>query len=551
MDDYLFGYGTLRPAVLPRDLVEIVEGWSRIGRASIRGRLFDLGEYPGAILDSHAETAIIGEVFKLPDGKDLLAELDNYESFNRDDPEASLFIRTRCKVTMDNSSELECWIYVFNQEITSAKLIENGDYLSIMTTMEAQAKHRESSGSSLTLSQTQQLESQYLMQTYARSPVLFVRGKGSTLFDDQGKAYLDFIAGIGVNVLGYDHPRVRRVLREQGSLLHTSNLYYHSYQGQLAERLAKAAGMSRVFFCNTGTESVEGALKLARAWQRTQGREDKTEFVALVNSFHGRTMGALSITEQEKYRKPFEPLIPGARFIDPRHNHNDFAEAREVINERTAAVIIETIQGESGVRPVDEDFLKAVRDACDKAGALLILDEVQCGLGRTGKIFAFENTSVKPDVLCVAKPLGLGVPLGAFIVGEKAGDGLKAGDHGTTFGGGPLACRLSLEFMGMLQEEQLMRRILQVGNYFRKQLRQMQRRHPELIKEIRGLGLMIGVEMSFPSKSVVTKMLERGFVINCTHDTVLRFLPPYIIKKTEISSMLTNLEEVIVSEAPT
>lgn len=405
----------------------------------------------------------------------------------------------------------------------------------------------------LSLERIQQLESQYVMPTYARHPVLFVRGKGSTLYDDQGKAYLDFISGIGVNVLGYDHPRVRRVLKEQGNLLHTSNLFYHQYQGQLAERLAQAsqsAKMARVFFCNTGTESVEGALKLARAWQRRQGREGKTEFVALNHSFHGRTMGALSVTAQAKYREPFEPLVPGVRFIDPDNGEGDFAEARAAINEKTAAVIIETIQGESGVRPVNEYFLKAVREACDKVDALLILDEVQCGLGRTGSVFAFENTSVKPDVLCVAKPLGLGVPLGAFIVAEKAVDGLKAGDHGTTFGGGPLACRLSLEFMEMLQEESLMQRVIDVGNYFRKQLRRLQRRHPNLIGEVRGMGLMVGAELSFSGKTVVAKMIERGFLINCTHETVLRFLPPYIIKKTEISAMLTALEEVIVEEAP-
>ena len=414
---------------------------------------------------------------------------------------------------------------------------------------EAEAKIEEAGPESPALEQIQQLEARYLMQTYARGPVMFVRGKGSTLYDDKGKSYLDFIAGIGVNVLGYDHPRVRKALRDQANLLHTSNLYYHPYQGRLAERLAQASGLSRVFFCNTGTEANEGALKLARAWQRRQGREGKTEFVALVNSFHGRTMGALSITEQEKYRKPFEPLIPGVRFIDPNNGANDFYEAREAINEKTAAVIIETIQGESGVHPVNDDFLKAVRDACDRVDALLILDEVQCGLGRTGKVFAFENTSVKPDVLCVAKPLGLGVPLGAFIVAEKAVDGLKAGDHGTTFGGGPLACRLSLEFMRMLGEENLLQRVTEVGAYFRKQLRRLARRQPGLIKETRGLGLMIGAELTFNGKGVVAKMMERGFLMNCTHDTVLRFLPPYIIRKPEIKEMLANLEEVIVEES--
>src|SRR5262249_35733441 len=272
------------------------------------------------------------------------------------------------------------------------------------------------------------------------------------------------------------------------------------YQGQLAEKLAQASGLSRVFFCNTGTEANEGALKLSRAWQRRQGREEKNEFVSLVNSFHGRTRGRPPGTQQEKCRKPVRPLLPGVRLIEPNNVENDYADARAAINEKTAAVIVETIQGESGVHPVNDDFLKAVREACDKVDALLILDEVQCGLGRTGKVFAFENTSVKPDVLCVAKPLGLGVPLGAFIVAEKAVDGLKAGDHGTTFGGGPLACRLSLEFMRMLGEENLLQRVTEVGNYFRKQLRRLQRSRPGLIKETRGLGLMIGAELTFNGK---------------------------------------------------
>jgi acetylornithine/N-succinyldiaminopimelate aminotransferase len=416
--------------------------------------------------------------------------------------------------------------------------------------MEAQAKSKEEPTLQVaTLEEVQQLESQYLISTYARNPAMFVRGKGSTLYDEKGKAYLDFISGIGVSVLGYDHPRIRRVLKEQGNLLHTSNLYYHPYQGRLADALVKASGLSRVFFCNTGTESVEGALKLARAWHRTQGREDQNEFVSLTNSFHGRTMGALSVTAQEQYRKPFEPLIPGVRFIDPNSYQGNSDELHQAINGRTAAVIIETIQGESGVRPVNDAFLEAVREACDRAGALLILDEVQCGLGRTGKVFAFEHTPVRPDVLCVAKPLGLGVPLGAFLVSEKAADGLKPGDHGSTFGGGPLACRLSLEFMGMLQEGALLERISEVGVYFTNELLKIQSRHPTLILEVRGLGLMIGAELSFSGKAVVTGMLERGYLINCTHDTVLRFLPPYIIRKAEIRAMLANLEDVIVEES--
>ena len=402
---------------------------------------------------------------------------------------------------------------------------------------------------SLTLEKIRQLESDYVLQTYARFPVLFVRGNGNTLYDDQGKAYLDFISGIGVNVLGHNHPQVRRILREQGDMLHISNLFYHQYQGQLAERLVAASGMSKVFYANTGTESVEGALKLARAWQRRHGREGKTEYVSLVNSFHGRTMGALSVTAQAKYRKPFEPLIPGVHFIDPNECENDFATARAAINEKTAAVIIETIQGEGGVYPINDYFLNVVRKACDEADALLILDEVQSGLGRTGKIFAYENTTVRPDILCVAKPLGLGIPIGAFLANEKAADGLQPGDHGTTFGGGPLACRLSLALMEMLQDDSLMQRVTEVGIFFRKRLRRLQRSHPTIIRDVRGTGLMIGLEIAFPGKGVVSKMLERGFLLNCTHDVVLRMLPPYLIKKSEITSMLTHLEEVLVEEA--
>ena len=413
---------------------------------------------------------------------------------------------------------------------------------------EAKARTGKAEDLNVDLASIQELESQYVMPTYARSPVLFVRGKGSTLSDDRGREYLDFIAGIGVNVLGYDHPRIRRILRDASKLMHTSNLYFHPYQGPLAERLARASGMSRVFFCNTGSESIEGSLKLARSWQRRHGRENKTEFVALTNSFHGRTLGALSITAQAKYRTPFEPLIPGVRFIEANDGAGDFEEVRSAINERTAAVIIETIQGESGIRPIDNDFLEAVRKACDTVDALLILDEVQCGLGRTGKVFAFEHTSARPDILCVAKPLGLGVPLGAFLVAERATDGLQPGDHGSTFGGGPLACRLSLEFLDMLDEGGLLERINEVGSYFKRGLRKLHARRRPLVTEVRGMGLMLGLELSFSGKRVASKMLERGYVINCTHDTVLRFLPPYIIQKSEIRGMLSALEEAIIEE---
>ncbi len=395
------------------------------------------------------------------------------------------------------------------------------------------------------LNQIQQLEANYVMPTYARYPVLFVHGEGSTLYDDKGQAYIDFISGIGVNVLGYNHPRVRRTLNEQAELPHTSNLFYHPYQGQLAQKLVEASGLAKVFFCNTGTEATEGAMKAARAWQRKRGRENKTEYISLYNSFHGRSMGALSITAQKKYREPFEPLIPGVSFI----HANDHEEAKTAINERTAAVVIETIQGEGGIRLLTPEYLQTLRDACDAVDALLIVDEVQCGLGRTGKLFAYEHSTVKPDILTVAKPLGLGVPLGAIIFNEKAADGFKPGDHGSTFGGGPLACRLSLEFMAELNENNLIDQVNETGAYFKQKLFHLQESHPDIIKEVRALGLMVGAELSFPGKTVPTKMMERGFLINCTNETTLRFLPPYIIRKDEVDAMLVSLEEVILDEA--
>ena len=543
----LFVYGSLRPDLAPAELQPLLARFSPLVAATVAGRLYDLGPYCGAVLDSAASPRIRGHLWRIP--PDLLPALDEYEGYDEATPGESLYVRRRCVAQGADGTEYESWIYEYNGKVASARPIPSGDYGEYMMEAQAMAEEPQITATIPSLDAIRQLEAKYVMSTYARNPVMFVRGKGSTLFDETGKAYLDFISGIGVSVLGYDHPRVRRVLKEQGNLLHTSNLYYHPYQGQLAERLAKASGMARVFFSNTGTESVEGALKLARAWQKKHGRPEKTGFVSLINSFHGRTMGALSVTAQEKYRKPFEPLVPGVSFIDPNDCEGDFAAARAAINEGTAAVIIETIQGESGVRPVNDPFLRVVREACDRTGALLILDEVQCGLGRTGRVFAFENTSIRPDILCVAKPLGLGVPLGAFIVSEKAADGLQPGDHGTTFGGGPLACRLSLEFMEMLQEGSLMERISEVGAYFRKEFGKLQARYPQFIKEVRGLGLMVGAELTFSGKNVIAKMLERGFLMNCTHDTVLRFLPPYIIRKAEIRAMLAALEEVLVDEA--
>lgn len=381
-----------------------------------------------------------------------------------------------------------------------------------------------------------ELERQYLLQTYARYPVLFKRGKGCYLYDAENKRYLDLIAGIGVNALGHAHPRILRVIREQaGLLIHCSNLYYHDYQGPLARRLAELSGLERVFFTNSGTEAVEGALKIARAHGRRISPE-KFEIVALENSFHGRTLGALSITGQAKYRQDFEPLLPGVRFVE----RNDTVALEQAVGPNTAAIVLEWVQGEGGVYPIDAAFAVKARELADRHDALLILDEIQCGLGRTGRYFAYQlgEPPVMPDVAVVAKPLACGLPLGAIITNAKAAAALATGMHGSTFGGGALACRVALEFLDMLGE--LLPSIHQTGASFRVQLSELAR-HFGFIKEVRGYGLMIGVELDLPGKPIVQDALAEGLLINCTRDNVLRFLPPYIITDAEVDKAIKIL----------
>src|SRR5579862_372743 len=294
------------------------------------------------------------------------------------------------------------------------------------------------------------LEKQYLLQNYARYPLVLHRGKGCYVYDAAGKRYLDLLAGIGVSALGHSHPRLLRTIREQAALiLHTSNLYYHEYQGPLAERLAKISGLERTFFCNSGAESMEGALKMARAHGHKINPE-KYELVALHNSFHGRTLGALSITGQEKYRKDFEPLLPGARFVPA----NDIAALEQAVSERTAGIVIEWIQGEGGINPITTEFARKARELADRHNALLVFDEIQCGVGRPGTYFAYQlaDPVVLPDIMVAAKPLACGIPLGVIVANDRAGRAIGAGMHGSTFGGGPLACRVAIEFLDVLEE---------------------------------------------------------------------------------------------------
>jgi predicted acetylornithine/succinylornithine family transaminase len=384
-----------------------------------------------------------------------------------------------------------------------------------------------------------ELEKQYLLQNYARYPLVLHRGKGCYVYDISGKRYLDLIAGIGVNALGYAHPRMNKVIREQaGLLLHTSNLYYHEYQGPLAKRIADASGLQRVFFCNSGAESMEGALKMARANGRRIAPE-KHEVIALENSFHGRTFGALSITGQEKYRRDFEPLVPGARFV-PR---NDITALEQMTSDRTAAIVFEIVQGEGGIYPLTTEYLRKARELCDRYNAMLIFDEIQCGVGRSGTYFSYQMSEpwVMPDIMVAAKPLACGIPLGFIAANERAAVGIGAGMHGSTFGGGPLACRVALEFFDIL--DTLMDQIVQVGGYFRMRLTEAAR-HFSFIKEVRGCGLMIGVELDRPGKQIVLDAMEEGVLLNCTHDVVLRMLPPYILTEQDVDRAMTVLTRV-------
>jgi predicted acetylornithine/succinylornithine family transaminase len=390
------------------------------------------------------------------------------------------------------------------------------------------------------------LERQYLLQNYARYPLVLRRGKGPYVYDLTGKRYLDFIAGIGVNALGHAHPRIVAAIRQQASLLiHCSNLYYHEFQGALAQRLAAVSGLQRSFFCNSGTEAMEGALKMVRAHGNKHAAGRKIEIISVDNSFHGRTLGALSITGQAKYRQDFEPLLAGVKFIP----QGDLAALEAAVNDNTAGIVIEWIQGEGGIFPITPEYGRRARELADRHNALLIFDEIQCGVGRTGAYFAYQlaQPAVPPDILVAAKPLACGLPLGVIVSNEKAASAIGPGMHGSTFGGGALACRVALEFFDILAE--LLPQIDRVGAYFRSRLEDLRRKH-SFVREIRGQGLMLGMDLEIPGKQIVLDAIERGLLINCTHDTVLRFLPPYIVTEKEVDAALKTLEKILAKQKP-
>jgi predicted acetylornithine/succinylornithine family transaminase len=404
-----------------------------------------------------------------------------------------------------------------------------------------------SSATSTSSSESQQiidLEHEFLVQNYARYPLVLERGEGCYVFDVEGNRYLDLIAGIGVNALGHTHPRIINVLRDQaGLLIHSSNLYYHRYQGTLAKRLAEISGLNRSFFANSGTEAMEGALKMVRAHGNRLSSQ-KVEILSLENSFHGRTLGALSVTGQPKYRHDFEPLLAGVRFLPP----NDIAALERACSERTAGIVIEWVQGEGGIFPVSEEYGRAARQLADRYNALLVFDEIQCGVGRPGTWFAYQMADplVLPDVMVAAKPLACGLPLGVIVANEKAAAAIGPGMHGSTFGGSALACRVALEFLDIL--DSLLPSIRRVGDYFRARLQDLASKYA-FIREVRARGLMIGVDMSVPGKQMVLDAQARGMLINCTHDTVLRFLPPYIITEQQVDLAVEILNRIF-SEQP-
>jgi len=385
------------------------------------------------------------------------------------------------------------------------------------------------------------LEAQHVLQTYKRQPVVFVRGDGSRLFDENGRAYLDFISGIGVCVLGHAHPGLAAVIADQAkTLIHTSNLYYHPLQGKLAAKLAAMSGLQRTFFCNSGTEAVEACLKFARRYWYSKGIKNRTHYVALEHGFSGRSMGALSVTANANYRAPFEPLIPGVTFVAP----DDIKGLEAAVTERTAAVIAEPIQGEGGVRPLSPEFAAAIARVTKATGTLLIADEIQCGLGRTGRPFHFQSFGWAPDLITVGKAIGSGIPIGAALVAEHVAKEIFAGDHGSTYGGNLLSTRAALYVLDEL--DRLAPQIKAIGALFEQKLNALQQQH-KVITGVKGAGLMRGLHLSVDAQPVIEASLKAGLLVNRTAETVVRMLPPLTVTAAEIEEATAILDGALRS----
>jgi acetylornithine aminotransferase/acetylornithine/N-succinyldiaminopimelate aminotransferase len=393
-------------------------------------------------------------------------------------------------------------------------------------------------------------EARLLLSTYDRNPLLFVGGQGVHVIDENGTKYLDLLSGIGVNALGYGHPVIEEAIAKQSrALIHTSNLYFHEGQAELALRLTERTGLDRAFFCNSGTEAWECAMKLARAHAgllRDEGVNIGTKFLALEQSFHGRTFGAMSTTYKDKYREPFAPVVPGVEFVA----FNDVADLRAKFSNEVCAILVEAVQGEGGVRPMTQEFMDEARALATSTGALLIVDEIQAGLGRTGKWCAYQHYGVHPDVTTLAKPLAGGIPMGAVLCTEEVARSFHPGMHGTTFGGGPLACAVAIAVIGHIEKENLLAHATEVGDYFQAQLRSLAARHKTII-DVRGKGLMVAAELDSAelAKLTVAEMLKRHILINCTSETVLRFLPPYILERAHVDTAIQALDEIFTEHA--
>lgn len=387
--------------------------------------------------------------------------------------------------------------------------------------------------------QIKQVSDAAYLSIYKRFPVAFDHGEGVYLYDADGKKYLDFGAGIAVMGLGYGHKRYNDALKAQiDKLIHTSNLFYHEPGAKAAKLLKEVTGLQHVFFTNSGTEAVEGALKLAKKFANNAGKKNY-EIIAMNHSFHGRSLGALSVTGNDHYREPFEPLIPNIKFA----NYNDLESVESLIGEQTAAVIMETVQGEGGVYPASDAFIAGVRNLCDKHNALLILDEIQCGMGRTGYMFAFQKYGIKPDILLCAKALGCGVPVGAFVCNDRAAS-MTFGDHGTTYGGNPFVCAAVSEVLNIYKDEKIVEHVTEVGHYLWEKLEELKSSH-DCIVDHRGIGLIQGLEFKENPKEIVNKALENGLVLIAAGNNTIRFVPPLIMSKEGVDRMITILDSVI------
>ena len=387
-------------------------------------------------------------------------------------------------------------------------------------------------------------EKQYIFATYARFPFVITKGKGMKVIDNNGKEYMDFLGGIAVDVLGHCHPKVTSAVRSQvAKLVHVSNLYYTIPQIKLAKLVCKLSGLNKCFFANSGAEANEAAIKLARKYAKENLRAEKYEIITMKGSFHGRTMATLSATGQEKIQKGFAPLLEGFKYAE----YGNIDSLKELISEKTCAVMLEPIQGEGGIKVPSLEYMKKVRELCDEKNILLILDEIQTGIGRTGNFFAYQGLGIKPDIVTLAKGIGGGLPLGIMVANDKVASGFSVGSHGSTFGGGPVVCVAGLAVLETIIKEKLTKNASETGGYFIEKLKELVVKYNPIVKEARGIGLMVGLELNVPGKELVVKMAEKGFLINCTAEKVLRFLPPLIVTRRQVDRLVSALDDILKS----